>query len=70
MSAEEANDQSAELEQLLTRENLAEAWQTSVRTIDRYIASGELEVVRIGRSVRIRPSAAMRLLSKLSDATA
>jgi excisionase family DNA binding protein len=42
---------------LLTREEAAEALSQSVRTLDYLIASGELPAVRIGRSVRIRPSA-------------
>jgi len=42
---------------LLTRQESAERLNQSVRTIDNLIAAGELQVVRIGRSIRIRPSA-------------
>lgn len=41
---------------LLTREEAAEALCQSVRSIDYLIAAGELPAVRIGRSVRVRPS--------------
>ena len=41
---------------LLTRREAAESLRQSVRMIDMLIASGELPAVRIGRSVRIRPS--------------
>lgn len=42
---------------LLKREEAAECLNQSVRMVDMLIASGELAAVRIGRSVRIRPSA-------------
>lgn len=42
---------------LLTRKEAAESLRQSVRMVDMLIASGELPAVRIGRSVRIRPSA-------------
>jgi excisionase family DNA binding protein len=42
---------------LLTRHEAAEALHQSLRTIDENIANGSLRVVRIGRSVRIRPEA-------------
>ncbi len=42
---------------LLTRQESAERLRQSVRTVDKLIESGELPVVRIGRSIRIRPSA-------------
>lgn len=42
---------------LLTRQDTALALATCLRTVDEFIASGDLEIVRIGRSVRIRPSA-------------
>ena len=47
----------AQLLNLLTREEAAKALRQSVRQTDKLIASGDLAVVRIGRSVRIRPSA-------------
>ena len=43
--------------QLLNRAEAAEALALSVRMIDELVKSGDLPVVRIGRSVRIRPSA-------------
>ena len=42
---------------LLTRQEVARSLSTCLRTVDDAIASGALEIVRIGRSVRIRPSA-------------
>jgi len=42
---------------LLTRQDAALALSTCLRTVDEAIASGDIEIVRIGRSVRIRPSA-------------
>ncbi len=42
---------------LLTRQEAAESLCQSVRTVDKLIDTGELPAVRIGRSVRIRPSA-------------
>jgi excisionase family DNA binding protein len=42
---------------LLKRQEAAEALNQSVRMVDMLIASGELPAVRIGRSVRVRPSA-------------
>ena len=41
---------------LLTRQDVALALATCLRTVDEAIASGDLEIVAIGRSVRIRPS--------------
>lgn len=42
---------------LLTRQDVAKALTNCLRSVDEAIASGELEIVAIGRSVRIRPSA-------------
>lgn len=42
---------------LLTRREAAQSLRQSVRMVDMLIAAGELPAVRIGRSVRIRPSA-------------
>jgi excisionase family DNA binding protein len=42
---------------LLTRQETADSLRQSVRKVDMLIESGELPAVRIGRSVRIRPSA-------------
>lgn len=42
---------------LLTRHDVAHALSSCLRTVDDAIASGSIEIVRIGRSVRIRPSA-------------
>ena len=42
---------------LLTVRQVAEHFQVSERTVRRLIAEGRLGVVRIGRSVRIRPDA-------------
>ena len=45
------------LQPLLKREEAAEVLSQSVRKVDLEIAAGNLKVVRIGRSVRIRPEA-------------
>jgi excisionase family DNA binding protein len=42
---------------LLTRQDAALALSSCLRTVDEAIASGDIEIVRIGRSVRIRPGA-------------
>ena len=47
---------------LLTRFDVAESLSQCVRTVDDAIASGELEYVKIGRSVRIRPIALERFI--------
>ena len=39
---------------------LAARWGTSKRTVQRFIADGRIEVVRIGRSVRIATNEVMR----------
>ena len=39
---------------LLSAEAMAELLSVSVRTVRRMIAAGEIPIVRIGRSVRIR----------------
>ena len=50
-------------EPLKTREEAARYWRVSLRTVDNLIADGRLPVVKVGRSVRIRPSD-MRALGK------
>ncbi len=42
---------------LLNREDAKVRLAVSLRTIDELISSGDLPVIRLGRSVRIRPSA-------------
>ena len=42
---------------LLTRPEAAARLATCIRKLDLLIASGDIAVVRIGKSVRIRPSA-------------
>ena len=42
---------------LLSRQDAAIALSVSLRSIDSLIASGDLPVVRLGRAVRIKPSA-------------
>jgi excisionase family DNA binding protein len=43
--------------QLLTRSEAAAGLSVSLRTIDNLVASGDLPAVKIGRAIRIRPSA-------------
>lgn len=42
---------------LLSRKEAGTILHVSLRTIDEFISTGDLPVVRLGRSVRIRPSA-------------
>ena len=52
-------------EKLLRREQVAEYFDVNVRTIDRWIDTGEIrpdEVIRIGGGVRIKESAIDRIL--------
>jgi excisionase family DNA binding protein len=42
---------------LLTAHDVADRTRVSLRTVRRWIADDELEVVQLGRSVRIRKSA-------------
>ncbi|GAA5130804.1 helix-turn-helix domain-containing protein [Luteolibacter yonseiensis] len=42
---------------LLNRKDVGARLHVSLRTVDELIASGDLPVVRLGRAVRIRPSA-------------
>ena len=48
---------------LLTVRDVAERLQMSSRTIHRLVANGDLTVVRIGRSVRIREEALKAFLT-------
>jgi len=48
---------STETARLLTRHDVADALSSCLRTVDEAISSGSIEIVRIGRSVRIRPCA-------------
>ena len=43
--------------QLLTRREAAKALSISIRLVDKLVATGDLPAVRIGKSVRFRPSA-------------
>jgi excisionase family DNA binding protein len=40
-------------QRMFTRQELAQRWSCSVRTIDRIITSGALRAYRIGRSIRV-----------------
>lgn len=48
-------DASVDFEQLMTRGEVALKLSQCLRVVDGYIASGDLRVVRMGRSVRIHP---------------
>jgi excisionase family DNA binding protein len=50
------------MQPLLTRLDAAGILNVSLRTIDEKIASGDIPVIRIGRSVRIRPEALERFV--------
>lgn len=49
---------------LITRETAAKTLGVGLRTIDRFIQSGDIPFVKLGRSVRINPSE----LSRFCDA--
>jgi excisionase family DNA binding protein len=49
-------------DRLLRKSDVAENFQVSLRSVDRWIARGEIEVVRLGRSVRITESALRKFL--------
>ena len=52
---------------LLTIDEIARQCRVSVRTVRRWIAAGELPVVRLGRSVRVRKSALVMFLRRAED---
>jgi excisionase family DNA binding protein len=54
-------------EPLLTIKAVAQFLRCSTRTVRRLIDSRDLEVVRIGRSVRVRPKALQALIEGASD---
>jgi len=58
----------AQLEPLLTVDDVAKVLRLSLRTIRRLIAEGKLPVVRIGRAIRIRPQAVEAFLEGLERA--
>lgn len=49
---------------LLTARDVAQSLNVSERSVRRWIATGELPVVRLGRTVRIRPQALDALLER------
>jgi excisionase family DNA binding protein len=56
-------------QQLLTREDLAERWKCTDRTIDNMRGNG-LPAVRIGRAVRFRPAEVEEWLDSQRDVLA
>ena len=51
-----ANDQTEIVPQLITREDASKRLSVGLRTLDRYLDSGEIPFLRIGRTVRIKAS--------------
>ena len=49
---------------LLTIENVAALLQVSTKTVRRLIDRGELDAIRIGRSIRIQPTALALLIGR------
>lgn len=47
---------------LLTRPAVAKELGLSLRTVDQLIANGDLPIVKIGKSVRIRPASLENLI--------
>jgi excisionase family DNA binding protein len=52
---------------LLTVDEIARQCRVSVRTVRRWIAAGELPVVRLGRAVRVRKRALVTFLQCAED---
>jgi excisionase family DNA binding protein len=48
----------------MTPQQVADCAQVSLRTVRRWIAEGELRVVRLGRSVRVHPNDFHSLLNQ------
>jgi excisionase family DNA binding protein len=57
MQPQQTTSQLHPLPALLTRQDVAFSLSVSMRGVDEAIATGALEIVSIGRLVRIRPSA-------------
>ena len=51
--------------QLLTRHEAAHILSLSLRTIDELVKRGDLSAVKIGRSIRIRPTAIENFLEAI-----
>jgi excisionase family DNA binding protein len=51
-------------ERLLTVKDVAQFLQCSIRKVQRMIDAGELEAIRIGRLVRVRPEALQALIER------
>lgn len=47
---------------LVTRKQLAEALQVSVRTVDRMVKAGEIPALRVGHSVRFDLAEVLKVL--------
>ena len=52
---------------LLTIANVAALLQVSTKTVRRLIERGELDVIRIGRAIRIQPKALALLISRRAE---
>ena len=53
-------------EQLLTAEDVARTTRNSIRSVRRWITGGELKAIRLGRLVRITPTALRKFLRSRS----
>lgn len=47
-----------------TRQNVAEAYQVSPRTVGKWIAERRIPVLKLGRACRFRPDAVAKALEK------
>lgn len=56
-SAHHIHPQVSSATNLLTRQNVARSLSMCLRTVDEAIAAGDIEIVRIGRAVRIKETA-------------
>ena len=51
-------------ERLRTKAEIAERCQVSERAVDRWIAHGEIKIIRLGRSVRISEAEFQRFIKR------
>ena len=52
---------------LFTLKQVADKWQVSLRSVQRLVSAGEINVVRIGRTVRITARELDRVIHACSD---
>jgi excisionase family DNA binding protein len=51
-------------ERLITKRELAQAWGVSTRSVDNWVANGQLKHVKLGKSLRFIPGDVAEFLEK------